>query len=118
MKKTYLYSKLHMGIVTDSQVGYDGSITVDRNLMERAGIDEYEKVLVVNVSNGNRFETYAIPGDKGAIILNGGTALLGKRGDSVIIFSFCQLDKDEVKGHFPTKIFLDEKNQISKIQEK
>ena len=112
MKKEYLFSKLHTATVTDAEVAYDGSITIDRELLSKANINEYEKVLVVNISNGNRFETYTIAGNKGEIILNGGTALLGKKGDKLIIFAFCILDDDEAKKHKPNKIFLDAKNEI------
>ena len=114
MRKQVLYSKLHMAAVTDSEIAYDGSITIDKNLLKEAGIKEYEKVLVANVSNGNRFETYAISGGPGEIILNGATAHLGKKGDRVIIFSFCLLEREELDGHKPIKLFLDKENNIVK----
>ncbi|MCD6578358.1 aspartate 1-decarboxylase [bacterium] len=117
MRRTYLYAKLHMAKVTDSHINYDGSITVDRDLMKMSGIHEFEKVLVANVSNGNRFETYVIAGKKGEIILNGATSHLGKIGDRVIIFSFCYLTDDEFKTYGgPTKIFLNEKNEMENIE--
>lgn len=117
MRRTYLYAKLHMAKVTDSQISYDGSITIDRALLKESGIREFEKVLIANVSNGNRFETYVIAGKKGEIILNGATAHLGKVGDRVIIFSFCQLTDEEFKTYGgPVKIFLNDNNEIERVE--
>ena len=117
MRRTYLYAKLHMAKVTDAHINYDGSITIDKELLKLSGIREFEKVLIANVSNGNRFETYVIPGKKGEIILNGATARLGKTGDRIIIFSFCHLTDEEFDTFGgPVKIFLNENNEMERIE--
>lgn len=117
MERIYLYAKLHMAKVTDAQVGYDGSITIDRELLKRSGIREFEKVLIANTSNGNRFETYVIAGNKGEIILNGAAAHLGKPGDRIIIFSYCHLSEKEFETYGgPVKVFLNNNNEIERIE--
>ena len=112
---TFLKSKVHRATVTDAHVDYEGSITIDETLMEAAGILPYEKVLVGNITNGNRFETYAIAGerDSGTICLNGATAHLGKKGDIVTIFTFVQLKKKEVSSHKPVVVHVNESNRIA-----
>ena len=109
-----LKSKLHLATVTDSCVDYEGSMTISCDLMELAGIFPYEKVLFGNMANGNRFETYAIPGDPnyGQIILNGATAHLGNKGDRLTIMTFSSLTKEEASNWMPKVMVLDEKNQI------
>ncbi len=116
MKRTFLFSKIHLACVTAAKVDYEGSITIDKELMRAAGIAPYEKVLVANTANGNRFETYAITGGPGEIMLNGATAFLGKPGDRVIIFAFCQLDPGEQSAHKPVKVFVDGENRITRIE--
>ena len=115
MQLTFLKSKIHRATVTDGDVHYEGSITIDAGLMEAAGILEYEKVLVGNISNGNRFETYAIKGERGAgtICLNGATAHLGKKGDILAIFTFVQLKKREIASHRPIVVYVDTANHIT-----
>lgn len=103
-----------MATVTDSNLEYEGSITIDKALMERAGILPYEQVQVSNLNNGERFETYAIPGRKGQICLNGPTARKGLKGDIVIIFSYCWVDETEARKLKPKVFFMDNKNRIKK----
>ena len=109
-----LKSKLHLATVTDSCVDYEGSMTISCDLMELAGIFPYEKVLCGNMANGNRFETYAIPGDPncGHIILNGATAHLGNKRDRLTIMTFSSLTKEEASNWTPKVLVLNEKNQI------
>jgi len=100
--------------VTDSNIDYEGSMTISEDLMEAAGIDHFEKILVSNMANGERFETYAIPGErgKGTITLNGATAHLGKRGDRITIMVFSMVEMSHVKEHRPRIVLLNEKNEI------
>ena len=114
MQVEMLRTKIHRGAVTGAELDYEGSLTIDGELMDEVGILHHEKVLVANLDNGNRFETYAIrgkDGDKG-IILNGATAHLGKVGDRIIIFTFTRMELEEAKRFQPTVIVLDEKNNI------
>lgn len=119
MKKniTLLGAKIHRAIVTEARLDYVGSITIDRSLMDAAGYVEYEQVAIVNLNNGNRFETYIIAGEpnSGIICLNGGGARLCLPGDIVIIMSFVSIDSEDAKDHRPKVVFVDEKNKITKI---
>ncbi len=99
-----------MACVTEANLRYEGSITIDSGLLEKTGIVPYEKVHISNMSNGERFETYAIPGKPGEICLNGPTARKGLVGDRIIIFSYCYLDDNEIKGFSPVIVKLDENN--------
>ena len=114
MQVSMLKSKIHRATVTDANRDYVGSITLDIELMERAGIREYEKVLVADVNNGNRLETYAIAGERGsgAICLNGAAALLCNVGDVVIIMSFGIMDETEADGFTPKIAFVDKDNHL------
>ncbi len=105
-------SKIHRATITEVKVDYSGSITIDSDLMERADIIEYEKVLIANIENGQRFDTYAIPAEPGSgtIGLLGGAAKLGSVGDKVIIMSFFMLEDDEAKTHKRKLVLVDEKN--------
>ncbi len=109
-----LKSKLHRACVTEANVNYEGSLTVSEDLMEAVGLAPYEKILAGNMANGERFETYVIPGKRGAgqIILNGGTAHLGKPGDLLTIMSFAALDGKEASAHKPRKATLVEGNRL------
>ena len=109
-----LKSKLHRARVTAANVNYEGSMSIDRELMEKVGLLPYERILCSNMSNAARFETYAIPGDRGSgeIVLNGAAAHLGKPGDQLTIMSFTEVDGDEAKFWKPQIIVLDEKNRI------
>lgn len=112
-----LKGKIHRAIVIQAELNYVGSITVDPELMEAAGILEYEYVQIVDVENGNRFETYTIAGEPGSgmICLNGAAARQVAVGDHVIIMSYAQMTPEEAKEHKPHVVFVDEKNQISQI---
>ncbi len=116
MEITMLKGKIHRAVVTESELNYVGSITVDSALLRAAHILEYEKVQVVNINNGERFETYTIAGEKnsGVICLNGAAARRVQKGDKIIIMSYCSLTEEEAEEHKPTVVFVDEKNRIVK----
>lgn len=113
MQSILLKSKLHKATVTGVELDYEGSLTIDAELMEAVQMVPYEKILVANVNNGNRFETYAIPAPAGSrqIILNGATAHKGHKGDRLIIFTFCVIPTEQARGHHPQVLILDENNQ-------
>lgn len=117
MKRIMFKSKIHRGRVTQAELYYEGSITIDADLMARADILEYEKVQVVNVNNGHRFETYALMGEAGSgtICLNGAAARLGHVGDEVIIITYGEYDDAELAGHKPVIILVDEHNRIKSV---
>ena len=108
-----LKAKIHRATVTEANLNYVGSITIDLDLLEASGIEEYEKVQVVNITNGQRFETYAIVGERGSgrICLNGACARLAEVGDKVIIMAYCYLDAEESASHEPTRVFVNDNNQ-------
>ena len=114
MTITMLKSKIHRATVTEARVDYVGSITIDEDLLDEAGILEYEKVQVVDVNNGSRFETYTIKGKRGSgiICLNGAAALCSSVGNKVIIMSYSDMTPEEAKANKPTVIFVDDENQI------
>jgi len=112
MKIEMLRAKLHRGTVTDADLNYEGSISIDPKLYKAAGMLEYEKVDVLNITNGARLTTYIINGKEGEICLNGAAARLAHKGDKVIICTYCSLDMDEAENHKPNVILLDENNQI------
>lgn len=109
-----LKSKIHRAEVTGANVNYEGSLTIAEDLMEKSGILPYERILCGNMANGNRFETYAIAGQRGsgAIILNGGVAHLGKVGDRLTIMSYAIVDPSEAKDWKPKVIVMGESNKI------
>lgn len=109
-----LKGKIHRATVVQAELDYVGSITVDEELLNAAGIYEYERVQVVDIDNGNRFETYTIAGEKGSglICLNGAAAKKVQLGDKVIIMAYAMLNDDEVKNHAPNVVFVDEDNKI------
>jgi len=113
MLRSVLKSKLHRAVVTESELEYEGSMGIDRQLMDDVRIIPYERILVANLANGERFETYAIPAERGSgtICLNGATAHKGSVGDRVIIFTFCQLTEEELASHRPLVYVLDENNE-------
>lgn len=117
MQITMLKGKIHRAIVQQAELNYVGSITVDPELMEQAGILEYELVQIVDVENGNRFETYTIAGEPGSgmICLNGAAARQVQVGDHVIIMCYCQMTPEEAKDHKPKVVFVDEQNHISRV---
>lgn len=111
MMRPFLRAKIHRATVTDANLDYEGSITIDSSLLKRAGIKPYEQVGISNLNNGERFDTYVIPGRKGEMCLNGPTARKGQPGDKIIIFSYCWLEEDEIKGFEPVILKVDEKNR-------
>jgi aspartate 1-decarboxylase len=114
MYRPFLRVKLHRATVTDANLEYEGSIEIDSDLLEEAGIVPYERVSISNLNNGERFDTYVLPGKKGEMCLNGPTARKGQPGDKIIIFAYCWLEDSEIKGHKPKIIKLDDKNRIKK----
>ena len=120
MTVTMLKGKIHRAVVKQAELNYVGSITVDPELMEAAGIYEYELVQIVDVENGNRFETYTIAGEPGSgmICLNGAAARQVQVGDHVIIMCYCQMSPEEVKEHKPKVVFVDDENKIAKVKKK
>ena len=109
-----LQAKIHRATVTDSDLQYEGSITIDEDLLDAAGIREYQKVHVVDINNGSRFETYTMRGPRGSgtVCINGAAARLVHRGDLVIVFSYCDYTPEELADHHPRIILVDEKNRI------
>ncbi len=114
MEITMLKSKIHRATVTEADIDYVGSITIDSNLLDEAGILEYEKVQIVDVNNGARFETYTIKGEpnSGIICLNGAAALCSNVGDKVIIMAYANLNQEEAINHKPSVLFVDDNNKI------
>lgn len=117
MTLTMLKGKIHRAVVKQADLNYVGSITIDSELMEAAGILEYEMVQIVDIENGNRFETYTIAGEKGSgmICLNGAAARQVAVGDHVIIMCYAQMSEQEAKQHKPYVVFTDEDNHIASI---
>lgn len=117
MQIEMLKAKIHRATVTQAELDYVGSITVDIGLLEASGILEYEKVQIVDINNGSRFETYTIAGERnsGVICLNGAAARCVSTGDKIIIMAYCNLTPEEAKTHTPKVVFVDEKNNISQI---
>ena len=113
MLRTMLKAKIHRATVTGANVDYEGSIMIDENLMNQVDLLHGEKVLIANVTNGSRVESYCIVGKAGSgvIAVNGGAALHNKVGDKVIIMNFCLLDEREVSRHKPKIVIVDEKNR-------
>ena len=112
MTLTLLRAKLHRIHVTEACLDYMGSLTVDQDLMDAAGLYEHEKILCADVENGNRFETYVIAGRRGSGVccLNGAAAHQGKIGDRLIVMAFGQFTPEEAAAHAPRVVFLDERN--------
>jgi aspartate 1-decarboxylase len=114
MHLTLLKSKIHRATVTGASLHYEGSMTISSDLAEQVGLLPYEKILIGNMGNGERFETYVIYGEPGAGIvqLNGATAHLGKIGDRITIMNFAWFTPQEAAGHKPRVIVLNEKNEV------
>lgn len=117
MQVTMLKGKIHRATVTQAELQYVGSITIDKNLLDAAGILEYEQVQIVDVDNGNRLETYTIAGEPGSglVCLNGAAARCVSVGDKVIIMCYCGLESAEAEKHSPHVVFVDEANHISSL---
>jgi aspartate 1-decarboxylase len=119
--RTMLKSKIHRARVTDANIDYEGSISIDTNLMKAANIIPFEQVHVLNINNGARFTTYAIEGGEGTgeICLNGAAARLAVKNDLVIIITYTQVPEEELKNYKPSIVLVDEKNRIAtKLDEK
>lgn len=117
MTITMLKAKIHRATVTQAALNYVGSITVDPDLLEQSGILEYEKVQIVDVDNGARFETYTIAGERGSgvMCLNGAAARMVQPGDKIILMAYAQVTPEEAKELRPTVLFVDDKNRVTKI---
>ena len=118
MFRQILKAKIHRATVTDARVDYEGSITVDEELLRAADIVPWEKVLIANLNNGSRIESYAIPGETGSgtICMNGGAAKYAERGDLVIIMSFAVMTDEEIEGHQPKVVYVDKQNRILSLK--
>ncbi len=119
MNLTMLKSKIHRATVSEANLDYVGSITVDAELLEKSGILEYEKVQIVDINNGERFETYTICGKRGSgvICLNGAAARCVQKNDKIIIMAYAKMSEDEAKKFRPTVVFVDDNNKIKEITE-
>ena len=118
MQRTLLLAKIHNCILTAANLNYVGSISIDKTLLDAAGISPYEQVQVVNVANGERLITYAIaaPANSGAIELNGAAARLGMTGDRLIIMTYAQFTPEELKTYCPTVVLVDEQNRLLEVR--
>ena len=117
MQLSMLKGKIHRATVTQADLNYVGSITVDKTLLDAAGILQYEKVHIVDINNGSRFETYTISGEPGSgvICLNGAAARLVQPGDKIILMAYAQMDEEEAKNHEPKVVFIGDDNKIIDI---
>ena len=118
MYRQILKAKIHRATVTDSRIDYEGSITVDEELLRAADILPWEKVLIANLNNGSRIESYAIPGEAGSgvICMNGGAAKYAQKGDLVIIMTFGVLTDEEAERHQPKVVYVDKQNRILSLK--
>ncbi|MDA7746735.1 aspartate 1-decarboxylase [Psychromonas sp.] len=114
MKKTLLTGKLHQARVTHAELNYEGSCAIDQDLLEQAGILEYERIDIYNIETGGRFSTYAIVGERGSKIIsvNGAAARQAAVGDRVIICTYASMEAEEIKTHKPSLVYLDKDNNI------
>jgi aspartate 1-decarboxylase len=117
MRLTMCKSKIHRATVTQSELNYEGSITIDQNLLAEADILPFEKVQVVDVNSGSRFETYtyAGPAGSGVICVNGAAARLVQPGDKVIIVSYAEMERAEAERHVPRLVLVDDDNRVKKV---
>jgi len=117
MTLTMMKGKLHRAVVTEANLNYVGSITIDRNFMDAAGILEYEQVQVVDIDNGNRLETYVIAGERGSkmMCLNGAAARLVQVGDRIIVMCYAQMTPEEAVCFKPQVVMMDENNEVIEI---
>ncbi len=111
MRLSFLKSKIHRAVVTDANLAYEGSVSIDPRLCEAAGLHPFERVEIYNCNNGARIATYVIHGKPGEICLNGAAARHAQTGDLVIIACYVDLEPSEVAGHQPSLVFVDEANQ-------
>ncbi len=114
MRRTFFKSKIHRATVTHADLEYEGSVTIDEDLMDAAGIWDYEAVHIWNITRGTRLQTYAIKGQRGSgvICINGAAAHLNKPGDMVIIATFAELEESEARAHKPAVVLVDRQNRI------
>ncbi|MGI9554299.1 MAG: aspartate 1-decarboxylase [Thermodesulfobacteriota bacterium] len=114
MRRSLLKSKIHRANVTEADLDYEGSLTVDKNLMDAADLIPYEEVHIFNITNGHRFSTYVIEGEEGSntICVNGAAAHLAREGDCLIVASFSLYDEEECKKHTPRLIYVNDSNEI------
>lgn len=117
MMISILKAKIHRAVVTQAELDYVGSITIDEALLKASGIYEYEKVQIVDVNNGARFETYAIAGEKdsGVICLNGAAARMVQKNDRIIVMAYAQVTEDEAAIMKPKVVFVDDENKVTKV---
>jgi len=117
MQRIMLKSKIHRAIITEANLYYEGSFTIDEDILDLADMLPYEKVSVVNINNGERFETYVIAGKRGSKVfcLNGAAARKGQVGDEVIIISYMNLEPEELLDYKPTIVFVDKNNNVVEI---
>ena len=111
MRRRMMKSKIHRAVVSDANLHYVGSITIDRELLDAANILEYEQVVIVDIDNGARFETYVIPGGPGDMCLNGAAARLVQPGDKIIVISYADYEDAELEGFEPRIVHVDELNR-------
>jgi len=118
MQRTVLHSKIHGARVTEADLNYVGSVTIDTDLLEAVDLAPNEKILVINLENGARFESYVFEGvpGSGIIGMNGGTARHCQVGDRILIMSFASVDAEEIRQHAPRLVFVDERNAIEHVQ--
>lgn len=114
MQLEFLYSKIHRATVTDANLDYVGSITIDETLLKAANMKEWQKVEILDINNGERFQTYIISGkaDSGCICLNGAAARKVQKGDKIIIVTYASMDEKEALNHKPTIVIVDDNNKI------
>ena len=117
MQLSMLKSKIHRAVITQAELNYVGSVTIDEDLIEAAGLCEYEHVHIVNVNSGSRIETYVIAGQRGSgvICLNGAAARAGQKGDHVIIMAYASMTPDEAKTHRPKVVFVGDDNKMIRV---
>lgn len=118
MLRQILKAKIHRATVTDSRVDYEGSVTVDEELLRAADILPWEKVLIANLNNGSRIESYAIPGEAGSgvVCMNGGAAKYAQKGDLIILMTFGVIDETELERHEPKVVYVDRQNRILSLK--
>jgi aspartate 1-decarboxylase len=114
MRRTFFKSKIHRATVTHADLDYEGSVTLDEDLMDAAGISEYEAIHVWNITRGSRLQTYAIRGQRGSgvVCINGAAAHLNRPGDLVILATFAEMDEAEARAHRPSVVLVDARNRI------
>lgn len=115
MRLTFLKSKIHRATVTEANLHYEGSITLGQELMDAARISNFERVEIYNITRGDRFSTYAIPGPSRTVCINGAAAWKASRGDIIIIATYCELEESEFTVHKPTLVYVNSQNEITRV---